>query len=271
MRACNDQDQKLNVNGIEASNPSTKTTPSNNFPQPAILQLHCNQTHCSKPRSFPQTVIAASVVSITITFIGAGFLAFVRYRRQKQRIRSTSEPSDQGQFSPDQPKEMYKRSRSPLANLEYHNGWDPMADCENGNGSSSHEYLNRYRFNVDEVESATQYFSEANLLGKTKLSAVYKGVLRDGSLVAIRSISETCCKTEEEELVSGLNLLTSLRHENLVRLRGFCCSRSRGECFLIYDFAPKGDLSQYLDMEDGSGHILDWSKRVSIIKGIAKG
>ncbi|KAI5439811.1 hypothetical protein KIW84_025254 [Lathyrus oleraceus] len=100
---------------------------------------------------------------------------------------------------------------------------------------------------------------------------MYKGVLRDGSLVAIRSINMTCCKTEEAEFAKGLSLLTSLRHENVVKLRGFCCSSSRGECYLIYDFATMGDLSQYLDMEDRSGHLLDWSKRVSIIKGIAKG
>ncbi|KAF7810166.1 Protein NSP-INTERACTING KINASE 2 [Senna tora] len=269
LKACNkDQDQKINQ--LDTSNLSTKSTPPKNFPEPANFQLHCNHTHCSKSRRFPQTVIVASVITITITIIGAGFLTFIRYRRNKQRIRNTSE-SSVGQFSPDQPKELYKRSPSPLVNLEYYNGWDPMAEGQNGSGSA-HEYLNRYRFNVDEVESATQYFSEANLLGKSKLSAVYKGILRDGSLVAIRSISVACCKTEEDEFVSGLNLLTSLRHENLVRLRGFCCSRSRGECFLIYDLAPKGDLSQYLDTEDGSGNsVLEWSKRVSIIKGIAKG
>ncbi|KAK7286976.1 hypothetical protein RJT34_22363 [Clitoria ternatea] len=32
-----------------------------------------------------------------------------------------------------------------------------------------------------------------------------------------------------------------------------------------------GNLSQYLDIEDGSDHVLEWSKRVSIIKSIAKG
>lgn len=263
LRSCKDQD--LKVNQLDTSDLPTKSVPSKEFPEPANLQLHCNQTHCSKSRRVPQTVIAASVITITITFMGAGFLTFVRYRRQKQRIRNTSESSE-GQLSPDQPKELYKRSPSPLVNLEYYNGWD----AQNGSGLS-HEYLNRYRFNVDEVESATQCFSEANLLSKSKLSAVYKGILRDGSPVAIRSINETCCKAEEAEFVSGLNLLTSLRHENLVRLRGFCCSRSRGECFLIYDLAPKGDLSQYLDIEDASGHVLEWSKRLSIIKGIAKG
>jgi hypothetical protein len=62
-----------------------------------------------------------------------------------------------------------------------------------------------------------------------------------------------------------------LKHENLVRLRGFCCSKGRGECFLIYDFVPNGNLVQYLDVKDGSGKVLEWSTRISIINGIAKG
>ncbi|XP_028807289.1 probable leucine-rich repeat receptor-like protein kinase At5g63930 [Neltuma alba] len=268
LKACSN-DPTLNPNQIGTSNPTTESIPAKDFPEPANFQLHCNQTHCSKSRMFPQALIAASVITVIITFICVGLFTFLRYRRQKQRITNSSESSE-GKLSPDQPKELYKRSPSPLVNLNYYNGWDPMADAQNGN-RLSHEYLNRYRFNVDEIESATQYFSEANLLSKSKLSAVYKGILRDGSLVAIRSINVTCCKSEETEFVDGLNLVLSLRHENLVRLRGFCCSASRGECFLVFDFAPKGDLSKYLDMEDGSGQVLDWSKRVSIIKGIAKG
>jgi serine/threonine protein kinase len=156
--------------------------------------------------------------------------------------------------------------------LEYSNAWDPLADGRNGLGFSfSQEYLKNYWFNMEDVESATQYFSEVNLLGKSKFSSVYKGVLRDGSLVAVKSINVTSCKSEEAEFLKGLHLLFSLRHENLVKLKGFCCSRGRGECFLIYDFVPNGNLSQYLDVEDGRNQVLDWSKRVSIISGIAKG
>ncbi|XP_057758808.1 leucine-rich repeat receptor-like serine/threonine-protein kinase At1g17230 [Arachis stenosperma] len=261
LRACN-KDQDMKVNHIDDSDqdlPKNDDT-ENALPEPANVKLNCNQTHCSKSRRFPQAVITAGLVTITLTFFSVGFLTFVKYRRQKQRIRNTSDSSE-GKLSPCQPKDFIRKSPSPLVNLEYHNGWDPL----------SNQNLNQVRFNVDEVESATLYFSEANLLSKSKFSAVYKGVLRDGSLVAIRSINSTCCKTEEAEFVKGLTLVTSLRHENLVSLRGFCCSRSRGECFLIYDFATKGNLSQYLDMEDGNGHVLEWSKRVSIIKGIAKG
>lgn len=268
LGACN-KDQDLNVNHIDASgqDQAKNSNPTKTLPEPAHIKLHCNQTHCSKSRRFSQTVFTASAIAIILTIIGAGIYTFVRYRRQKQRIASNS---SEGKLSPEQPKEFYKKSPSALVNLEYCNGWYPMPDGQDAGGVSN-EYLNQYRFNVDEVESATQYLSEANLLSKSKFSAVYKGVMRDGSLVAIRSINVTCCKTEEAEFVKGLSLVTSLRHENLVRLRGFCCSKGRGECFLIYDFATMGNLSQYLDIEDGSDHLLDWSQRVSIIKGIAKG
>ncbi|MCI15271.1 putative leucine-rich repeat receptor-like protein kinase, partial [Trifolium medium] len=211
-------------------------------------------------------VTAASVTITTLAFIGVGLFAFVKYRRRKQKITANS---SEGKLSPQQPKELCRKSPSTLVNLDYYNGCYPMPDDQNAGGLYS-EYLNQFRFNVDEVESATQYLSEANLLCKSKFSAMYKGILRDGSLVAIRSINMTCCKTEEAEFVKGLSLLTSLRHENVVKLRGFCCSSSRGECYLIYDFATMGYLSQYLDIEDRCGHLLDWPKRVSIIKGIAK-
>nr|GMC82726.1 LRR receptor-like serine/threonine-protein kinase GSO1 [Ipomoea batatas] len=174
-------------------------------------------------------------------------------------------------LSTDQAKEVSRRSASPLINLEYSNGWDPLAKARNGNAAFSQEVLESFTFNLDEVESATHYFSETNLLGKSGFSAVYKGILRDGSTVAIKCISKSSCKSDEAEFRKGLKLLTSLKHENLLRLRGFCCSKDRGECFLIYNFVSNGSLLQYLDVKDNKDRVLDWSTRVSIIKGIARG
>lgn len=256
------------VPSIPAGPNINNTAPKEN-PESAIIHAHCNQTHCSKSTRFPLAAVVAVVITVTVTLTGAVFVTIIRYRRRKQKIGTTADSSD-GRLSTDQAKELYRKNLSPLVSLEYSNGWDPLADGRNGIGSPQH-FLNYLRFNVEEVESATQYFSEANLLGRSKFSSVYKGILRDGSPIAIRSINVTSCKSEEAEFVKGLNLLTSLRHENLVRLRGFCCSRSRGECFLIYDFAPNGNLSRYLDLEDGSNQVLDWPTRVSVISGIAKG
>lgn len=109
------------------------------------------------------------------------------------------------------------------------------------------------------------------MLDKSNFSTTYRGILRDGSVVSIKCINKTSCKADESEFLKGLNMLTSLRHENLVRLRGFCCSTGRGECFLIYDYVPNGTLLSFLDLKEGDSGTLEWSTRVSIVKGIAKG
>ncbi|KAI6707311.1 hypothetical protein NL676_010273 [Syzygium grande] len=258
LRNCSNTDGDLQPIG------STNSTVP--IPQTANMTTHCNQSHCSNASKLPQAALVAGIVSVTVTLVGAGILTFYRYRRGKQKIGSTADASD-SRLSTDQSKDLYSRSASPLVCLEYSSGWDPLDDGRYGNGLS----LQAPRYTLEEVESAAQYFSEVNLLGRSTFSSVYKGILRDGTLVAIRSINVTSCKSEEVDFVNGLNLVTSLRHENLIRLRGVCCSKGRGECFLVYDFAPKGTLSQYLDLEDGSIQVLDWPTRVNIIRGIAEG
>ncbi|KAK7837348.1 protein nsp-interacting kinase 2 [Quercus suber] len=93
----------------------------------------------------------------------------------------------------------------------------------------------------------------------------------DSRLSTDQCIAKTSCKSDEVDFLKGLKIVTSLKHESLVRLRGFCCSKGRGECFLIYDFVPNGSLLEYLDVKGSSGKVLEWSTRVSIINGIAKG
>ncbi|XP_023550554.1 LRR receptor kinase SERK2-like [Cucurbita pepo subsp. pepo] len=250
---------------------STGTMPTRDIPETANVQLPCNHTRCpsSSSSSKSRNASIVGVVIVTIALSGIGILMFTQYRRRKQKLGSSFDICDH-RLSTDQTKTTYRKNGSPLVSLEYANGWDPLAD---GRGLSvfGQEVLQNFRFNLEEVETATQYFSEVNLLGKSNFSATYKGILRDGSVVAVKSICKTSCKSEEAEFLKGLNLLTSLRHENLARLRGFCCSRGRGECFLIYDFVPNGNLLRYLDIKDGDGQVLDWSTRVSIIRGIAKG
>ncbi|XP_043694909.1 LRR receptor-like serine/threonine-protein kinase GSO2 [Telopea speciosissima] len=267
LRTCTATDQQ-NPDRLEPLGAVTNGT-STKFPETANFQVHCNQTNCSNPSKPPRVAVVIGVIAITVALMVTGLLTFSCYRRRKQKIGSAFDTSD-SRLSTDQAKEVYRKSASPLISLEYSNGWDPLADGRNVNGFSQ-DVLQSFRFNLEEVESATQHFSEVNLLGKSNFSAIYKGILRDGSVVAIKSINKSSCKTEEGDFLKGLNILTLLRHENLVGLRGFCCSRDRGECFLIYEFVPNGNLLQYLDQKEGNGRFLEWSNRVSIIHGIAKG
>ncbi|KAL9324232.1 hypothetical protein ACSQ67_009089 [Phaseolus vulgaris] len=240
------------------------------IPETANVKSPCNTSHCQNPSKSKQaTSITVGVVLATIAISAIGILTFTMYRRRKQKLGSAFDISE-GRLSTEQAKSIYRKNGSPLVSLEYSNGWDPLADSRNFNGDKQ-DLFQSFRFNLEEVESATQYFSELNLLGKSNFSATYKGVLRDGSAVAVKSISKTSCKSDEAEFLKGLNILTSLRNEHLVRLRGFCCSRGRGECFLVYDFVPNGNLTRYLDVKEGDGEVLEWSTRISIVKGIAKG
>ncbi|XP_021805063.1 protein NSP-INTERACTING KINASE 2 [Prunus avium] len=256
---------------FEPGNFSGKNLPDSptarEIPESANLQSNCSQTHCSRASKSQQIGIVFGVIGVIAALAVSGLFTFSWYRRRKQKIGSTLDTSD-SRLSTDQAKEVYKKNASPLINLEYSNGWDPLAK---GSAGYSQEVLESFMFNLEEVERATQSFSEGNLLRKSNFSAIYKGILRDGSVVAINCISKTSCKPDEAEFLKGLKILTSLKHENLVRLRGFCCSKGRGEWFLIYDFVPNESLLQYLDIKVGSGEVLEWSTRVSIITGIAKG
>ncbi|XP_044491493.1 MDIS1-interacting receptor like kinase 2 [Mangifera indica] len=266
LKNCTQTDQSY-PNRPEPFKPSGLST--KDIPESADLPSNCGQTHCSRPSKNSHTDIILGVIGVFIALTVGGLFTFSWYRRQKQKIGSAFDTSD-GRLSTDQAKELCRRSASPLISLEYSNGWDPLAKGQSGNGFSQ-EVLESLMYNLEDVERATQCFSETNLLGKSNFSAVYKGILRDGSVVVVKCIAKTSCNTDEAEFLKGLKILASLKHENLVRLRGICCSQGRGECFLIYDFVPNGSLLQYLDVKQGSDKVLEWSIRISIIHGIAKG
>lgn len=260
LRLCNSEDL-LQPNKPEPYGGLAHT----GIPQSAYVKTH--GSHSSKPSSSSSLPVVIAAIAVGAVGVASGLLAFACYRRRKQKIGSSIEITD-SRLSTDQVKEAIRKSPSAPVGVGHTSGWDSLAG-----GGFSQEVSRSLRFNLEEVESATQHFSEVNLLGKSNFAATYKGILRDGSVVAVKSINKTSCKGEEGEFLKGLKLLASLSHENLVGLRGFCCSSGRGECFLLYDFVANGSLSQYLETKgkEESSRVLGWPQRVAIIKGIARG
>ncbi|CAN6823817.1 unnamed protein product [Brassica oleracea var. botrytis] len=267
-----------NLNRPDPTNPNTFRTTNDVKPESADLQRsNCSNKNggCSSKaaKSSSLGTVMGLIGSILAVAIFGGSM-FTWYRRRKQRIGSSLDGMDSRVSTEYNFKEPSRRkSSSPLISLEYSRGWDPLGRGQNSNNNSalSQEVFDSFMFNLEEIERATQSFSEVNLLGKSNVSSVYKGTLRDGSVAAIKCIAKSSCKSDESEFLRGLKMLTLLKHENLVRLRGFCCSKGRGECFLIYEFVPNGNLLQYLDVKDESGDVLEWTTRVTIINGIARG
>ncbi|KAB2017523.1 hypothetical protein ES319_D08G168500v1 [Gossypium barbadense] len=201
-----------------------------NIRESADLPTECSKANCSSPSGSAKIGVVSGIVGVALVLTVAALFTFAWYRRRKQKIGSAFDSSD-SRLSTDQVKEVNRRSASPLISLEYSNGWDPLDKGRSGNGFSQ-EVFESFMFNLEEVERATQCFSEMNLLGKSNFSAIYKGSLRDGSAVVVKCIAKTSCKSDESEFLQGLKILTSLKHENLVRLRGFCCSKGRGIRYL---------------------------------------
>ncbi|KAL5222421.1 hypothetical protein ABZP36_027134 [Zizania latifolia] len=276
LKECANEDGDDENGGKTPRKPESTSVKPLQTPPNINVNGDCGNGGCSRSSS-SSTLSSGAILAGTIVIVAGvaacGLSVFSWRRRQKQKVGSTVE-SLEGRASLDQTKETYQRSNaSSLINVEYSSGWDTSTEGSQQGVRLSPEGSPSVRFNLEEVECATQYFSDVNLLGKSSFAATYRGIMRDGSVVAVKSINKSSCKAEEADFLRGLRMITSLRHDNLVGLRGFCRSRARGECFLVYEFMANGSLSRYLDVKDGDAAavVLDWPTRVSIIKGIAKG
>uniref|UniRef100_A0ACD5TQX5 Uncharacterized protein n=1 Tax=Avena sativa TaxID=4498 RepID=A0ACD5TQX5_AVESA len=122
-------------------------------------------------------------------------------------------------------------------------------------------------FDFEELLKATSNFSEESKLGEGGFGTVYKGQLPEGLEIAVKRLG-THSGQGFIEFQNELHLIAKLQHMNLVRLLG-CCSQEV-EKILVYEYLPNRSLDHFIFDEDKRA-LLDWSKLVAIIEGIAHG
>ncbi|KAK3015130.1 hypothetical protein RJ639_006280 [Escallonia herrerae] len=110
------------------------------------------------------------------------------------------------------------------------------------------------------MEKATINFSDKRRLGTGAYGTVYSGKLPNDEWVAIKRMIHRSHTDNIEQVMNEIKLLSSVSHQNLVRLLG--CSIENGEQILIFEFMPNGTLSQHLQRERGNG--LAWPVRLTI-------
>ncbi|KAL9391107.1 hypothetical protein Peur_015027 [Populus x canadensis] len=115
-------------------------------------------------------------------------------------------------------------------------------------------------FSSNELEKATDYFNENRILGHGGQGTVYKGMLADGSIVAVKK-STIVDEEKLEEFINEVVILSQINHRNVVRLHG-CCLETDVP-LLVYEFIPNGTLSQYLH-EQNEDFTLSWESRLQI-------
>ncbi|MBA0836299.1 hypothetical protein Goarm_008526, partial [Gossypium armourianum] len=122
-------------------------------------------------------------------------------------------------------------------------------------------------YTYKELNFATTNFSQQNKLGEGGFGEVYKGILKNGRVVAVKKLAISKSEKVKAEFDTEVKLISNVHHRNLVRLVG-CCSKGP-ELLLVYEFMPNGSLDKHLF---GEGHgSLNWKQRFDIIVGTAKG
>ncbi|KAG0564176.1 hypothetical protein KC19_8G089400 [Ceratodon purpureus] len=117
------------------------------------------------------------------------------------------------------------------------------------------------------LSAATKQFSEKSKLGEGGFGSVYKGVLpKTGAPVAVKRVGNDS-RQGEREFLAEVQIISQLRHRNIVELVGFC--RDRGKFLLVYELMPRGSLDLALFKPESPEAVLSWSQRWRIVSGTA--
>ncbi|KAI7998666.1 Wall-associated receptor kinase 5 [Camellia lanceoleosa] len=134
------------------------------------------------------------------------------------------------------------------------------------NGGSLLKHQKIRIFNEKELEKATEKYDKGRLLGQGGSGAVYKGVLADKSVVAIKKPNEFKHLQREiiiikEEFQHEISVVSQVNHKNVVKLLGLCLETKFP--LLIYEFISNGSLFDHLHVKR-STMLKSWANRLRI-------
>ncbi|XP_078164293.1 LEAF RUST 10 DISEASE-RESISTANCE LOCUS RECEPTOR-LIKE PROTEIN KINASE-like 1.2 isoform X1 [Carex rostrata] len=198
----------------------------------------CNNGRCDK-KSHIGFIIGISVTSVVAAFLLVSVFCFL-YMRKKRQHSSRSMLLKQSRSIPSlEPSSMHSRDLSDVESVQL-----------------------THIFPYQELEEATNGFDSKEEVGDGGFGTVYKGKLHDGRIVAIKRLYEHNCR-RMEQFMNEVQILSRLRHPNLVALYG-CTSRHSRELLLVYEYIPNGTVADHLHGSRANEHALTWYRRLAI-------
>ncbi|XP_023899353.1 LEAF RUST 10 DISEASE-RESISTANCE LOCUS RECEPTOR-LIKE PROTEIN KINASE-like 1.4 [Quercus suber] len=144
-------------------------------------------------------------------------------------------------------------------NIARGNPSHPFSNSDLQKGST---YFGAHVFSYEELEEATNNFDPSKEIGKGGFGKVYYGKLHDGRVVAVKRLHENNMK-RVEQFMNEVEILTKIRHQNLVALYG-CTSQRSQELILVYEYVSNGTVADHLHGDRSKSGLLTWPVRLSI-------
>ncbi|KAM7465268.1 hypothetical protein LguiB_012830 [Lonicera macranthoides] len=120
----------------------------------------------------------------------------------------------------------------------------------------------------DDIIRSTNDFDIEHCIGTGGYGSVYRAQLPSGKIVALKKLHRFEAEEPafDKSFKNEVEVLSNIRHKNIVKLYGFCL---HNRCmFLVYEYMERGSLFSAL-RDDAEAVELDWTKRVTVVKGIA--
>lgn len=130
-------------------------------------------------------------------------------------------------------------------------------------------------FTLEDMEDATNSFDPSNLVGEGSQGQLYKGWLRDGSVVLVKCL-KLKQKHSAQTLQQHMEAISKLRHRHLVSVLGHCIvsyqdhPSSTSTVFIVLENIANGSLRDHL-IDWRKREVLKWPQRMSITMGVARG
>ncbi|XVE69033.1 hypothetical protein DITRI_Ditri09bG0117100 [Diplodiscus trichospermus] len=158
-----------------------------------------------------------------------------------------------------------RRRRKPVLGTEQEQKVHATGSNANGTAIFSSSKIG-YCFPFMAILEATDNFSENLVIGVGGFGKVYKGVLRDETVVAVKRGAPQS-NQGLVEFRTEIEMLSQFRHRHLVSLIGYCDEQN--EMIIIYEYMENGTLKNHLYGSNAPS--LSWRHRLEICIGSAKG
>ncbi|KAE8077273.1 hypothetical protein FH972_015848 [Carpinus fangiana] len=153
----------------------------------------------------------------------------------------------------------YKKKHASSNMLAKNANYDPSSRSDLEGGSL---YYGVPVYSYSELEEATNNFDTEKELGDGGFGIVYYGKLRDGREVAVKRLYEHNYR-RVAQFMNEVEILTRLRHKNLVSLYG-CTSHHSRQLLLVYEYIPNGTVADHIHGERAMPGSLTWPTRMTI-------